>query len=130
MAKKQKQRQPKPQPQTEQQAKAGVFQALSLCRRAGKLVMGFDAVVEAVMNGETECVLTAADVSENTEKRLCAAVQGLAEVQHLPLAQDELLPISRKAVAVYAVTDSSLARLCAQKREQFENLSHKEEISE
>ena len=40
--------------------------ALGLCRKAGKLVMGFDAVAESVMKGKAVLVLTAQDVSPRT----------------------------------------------------------------
>ena len=49
--------------------------SLGLCRRAGKLVIGTPLVLEAVRKGKASLVLLAADVSENTEKKitpLCA----------------------------------------------------------
>ena len=52
--------------------------ALGLCRKAGKLVMGFDAVAESVMKGKAVLVLTAQDISpappakpENSVRAFC-----------------------------------------------------------
>ena len=38
--------------------------ALSLCRKAGALVMGFDAVKDSVGKGKAQLVLCAGDLSE------------------------------------------------------------------
>ena len=58
------------------------------------------------------------------------AVDGLAEVHPMPLAQTDLLAVSRKPVAIYAAADAGLARLCETKRKQCEDLDMKEEVSE
>ena len=104
--------------------------ALSMCRKAGKLVMGYDPVVEAVMAGKTDCVYLASDISPKTAQRLRYAVEDMAEVLPLPLTQDDLADVTRKRVAVYAVIDTNLARLCETKRKQCEHLIQKEEASE
>ncbi len=104
--------------------------AFSMCRKAGKLVMGYDPVVEAVMAGKTTRVYLASDISPKTAQRLRYAVEDLAEVLPLPLAQDDLADVTRKRVAVYAVVDANLGRLCAAKYEQCEHLIQKEEDSE
>ena len=88
------------------------FQALSLCRRAGKLVMGFDAVAESVLKGKAFLVLTAVDLSPKTQKRISGLCEGLTELYGLPLTQLELCQITRKPVGVYSVTDENLAVLC------------------
>ena len=38
-----------------------LFQAVSLCRKAGALTMGFDAVEDAVVKGKAWLVMTASD---------------------------------------------------------------------
>lgn len=107
-----------------------LYQTLSLCRKAGKLVMGFDAVEEAVFKGKAWLVLYTADASPKTVRRMTDAVGGLVDVQPMPLTQDALAPVSRKPVALYAVVDRNLAALCAKKLEQCQTLKNKEEISE
>lgn len=115
---------------TPQEARQALYNALSLCRKAGKLVMGYDAVVDAVMTGKANRVFVAADVSPKTAERLRYAVEELAGVEPLPLTQDDLAPVSHKRVAVFAVADANLARLCETKRKQCLDLETKEEVSE
>ena len=54
--------------------KEALFQAVSLCRKAGALTMGFDAVEEAVVKGKAWLVMTASDASAKTVQRLNYAV--------------------------------------------------------
>ena len=89
-----------------------LFGALGLCRKAGRLVMGFDAVCDEVYRGRVTLVLTAADLSPKTLVRLQRACEGAAEVLAMPLTQEDLCPISRKPVGVYGVADENLASLC------------------
>ena len=42
-----------------------LFQAVSLCRKAGALTMGFDAVEDAVVKGKAWLVMTASDASQD-----------------------------------------------------------------
>lgn len=107
-----------------------LYQTLSLCRKAGKLVLGFDAVEEAAVKGKAWLVLYTADASAKTVRRMQEAVGDLVDVLPMPLTQDALAPVSRKPVALYAVADRNLAALCAQKLEQCQTLKNKEEISE
>ena len=89
--------------------------ALSLCRKAGALVMGFDAVKDSVMRGKAALVLCASDISEGTRRRVCAFCEDCAEVADVPRTQFELSQISKKPTAVFAVTDLQLATLCRRK---------------
>ena len=88
-----------------------LFQAVSLCRKAGALTMGFDAVEDAVVKGKAWLVMTASDASPKTVQRLNYAVGDMVDVIPMPLTQDKLADISRKPVAIYAVTDRNLAKL-------------------
>ncbi|MCI2047130.1 MAG: 50S ribosomal protein L7ae [Faecalibacterium sp.] len=124
-----KKKQPQPAP-TLPEAKKALFSAFSLCRKAGKLVMGYDACVEAAVAGKIVRIFYAADASESTVSRLKFETEGLAAAKPLPLAQQDLLEISRKPVAIYAVTDENLNRLCEMKRKQCEDLITKEEVSQ
>ena len=88
-----------------------LFQAVSLCRKAGALTMGFDA-------------------SAKTVQRLNYAVGDLVDVIAMPLTQDRLADISRKAVAVYAVTDRNLAKLCFDRLSDCGAIKNEEDMSE
>ncbi len=86
--------------------------ALSLCRKAGALVMGFDAVKESVNKGKAVLVLCAGDVSDGTRRRVEGFCEDMTELVILPETQFELLPICKKPTGVFAVTDIQLAVLC------------------
>ena len=47
-----------------------IINLLTICRKAGKLVIGFDAVKEAVYGGNASCVITASDISAKTLKEV------------------------------------------------------------
>ena len=119
----------RPEP-TRAEAEQALMSALSLCRKAGKLVLGYDAAVEAVLAGKSHHVFYAADASQSTVERVSFEIDGLAGAKKLPLTQQQMLDITRKSVAIYAVTDINLARLCEAKRKQCEDLISKEEVSE
>ncbi len=107
-----------------------LFQAISLCRKAGALTMGFDAVEDAVVKGKVWLVMTASDASAKTVQRLNYAVGDLVDVIPMPLTQDRLADISRKPVAVYAVTDRNLAKLCFDRLSDCGVIKTEEDMSE
>lgn len=115
---------------TQQPPEQALFQALSLCRKAGALTMGFDGVEEAALSGEAWLVLAAADASEKTVRRMKNAVGDLVDVVSMPLGQSELARISHKAVALYAVTDRNLAALCRNRLAACGATKNEEDISE
>ena len=79
--------------------------ALSLCRKAGALVMGFDAVKDSVGKGKAQLVLCAGDLSEGTRRRVGAFCEDWVEVADLPETQFALAQIIKKHTGVFAVTD-------------------------
>ena len=107
-----------------------LYQALSLCRKAGRLTMGFDAVEDAVVKGKAFLVMTASDASARTVRRLEEAVGDLVEIVSIPLTQDELAPVTHRPVAVYAVTDQNLAKLCSDRLAACGAIKNEEEMSE
>lgn len=86
--------------------------ALGLCRRAGALVLGFDAVKDAVQTGRARLVVCMQDLSEANAKRVLALCGDECEVRTAPLTQEDLEGLVGKAVGVAAVTDENLAILC------------------
>ena len=107
-----------------------LFQALSLCRKAGALTMGFDAVEDACVKSKAWLVMVASDASAKTVQRLNYAVGDLVDVITMPLTQDRLADISRKPVAVYAVTDRNLAKLCFDRLKDCGAIKNEEDMSE
>ena len=65
--------------------------ALGLCRKAGKLLHGYDRVQENALRGKVALVLLTSDASERTD----------------------LAMLTPKPAAVFGVTDEHLAQLCA-----------------
>ena len=134
---------PKPQRRQQQMAKKNntpakpklppeeaLFQALSLCRKAGALTMGFDAVEDACVKSKAWLVMVASDASAKTVQRLDYSVGDLVDVITMPLTQDKLADISRKPVAVYAVTDRNLAKLCFDRLSDCGAIKNEEDMSE
>lgn len=88
-----------------------VLSLLGLCRRAGKLVPGFDAAVLSVKAKQAKLLLAAADISEKTFKNL--TFEGdRAGVPTLRLNTDLQKTGSACGVkaGVLAVTDEGFAR--------------------
>ncbi|MBQ5398532.1 MAG: ribosomal L7Ae/L30e/S12e/Gadd45 family protein [Ruminococcus sp.] len=87
-----------------------ILSLLGLCRRAGKLTLGFDLIVEAVENGDAALVLTARDISKNTEKKLLSVCERNAvKISALNRSKDELSFSLGKLTAAAAVCDAGFA---------------------
>lgn len=90
------------------------LQLLSLCKRAGKLVLGFDAVKESLQKGQARWLVQSSDLSEHTQKE----VHYLSEQFHVPLlvipdTLDELWRQLGKRAGVFSVTDQALGEKLA-----------------
>ena len=84
---------------------------LGLCRRAGQLVIGSDAVAGAVVKGEAKLVITAKDISPNTEKKLrkTCALNNVRLIK-IERTKDELSFALGRLTAVAAITENGFAR--------------------
>ncbi|WP_071432947.1 L7Ae/L30e/S12e/Gadd45 family ribosomal protein [Angelakisella massiliensis] len=86
---------------------------LSICRKAGKLIFGFDAVKEAVAAGEARLILYAADLSEKTRAsmdRVAARVEPAPPCVRTELTMYDFSLFCPKPAGVLAVTDEGLAK--------------------
>ena len=63
--------------------------SLTMCRKAGKLLLGFDAVKEAAQQKQVKLFLLAADASAKTEKEI-RFFAGTLPVRKLPFDMDAL----------------------------------------
>ncbi len=83
---------------------------LGLCRRAGKLVIGFDPLKDAVETGKAFFVLVAADISANTLKKLNTAL-GESDIPFYTVnrTKDEISFSLGKTCACLAVIDKGFA---------------------
>ncbi len=87
------------------------FNLITMCIKAGKLLMGFDISMDAVKNGNVFLVMTASDISQKTlkEVRFVCEKNKSVKLAELPFSIDELsMSIGRKA-GVVAVCDKGFA---------------------
>lgn len=96
--------------------------AVSLCRKAGALIMGFDAVKDSVLRGKAVLVICASDLSEGNRRRVGVFCEDWVEILDVPYTQFELSQVSKKPTAIFAVTDIQLANLCRKKATGADNL--------
>lgn len=81
---------------------------MTICRKAGKLILGFDAVKDAVSAGKAHCVLLSEGASARTKKETffsCSRVP----VYLLPADLETLSGLFHRRVAVAAVCDAGFA---------------------
>lgn len=86
---------------------------LGISRRAGRLVMGFDAVTGLIGEGKAALVMLASDLSEKTQKELRFATGDKpVPVRQIPLTKEEAGTACglKKPVGVLATDDKGFAR--------------------
>lgn len=85
------------------------MQTFCLCRRAGKLIIGFDAVADEMRKRTPGGVILASDVSPKTEKEvLFRAEQNGIEVIKAAFTMDTAKDAIGKRAGVFYVTDVGL----------------------
>ncbi len=87
-----------------------ILSGMTMCRRAGKLVLGFDAVKDAAQHGTLHGILLAADCAARTEKEIRFHCPQLS-CERLPFSMEALTAFFTKRTAVFGVTDEGFARL-------------------
>lgn len=88
-----------------------IINLLTICRKSGKLIYGFDAVKEAVYEGNVSCVLTTDDISPKTLKEVkffCGNAR--IEIVELGLKSADLYGIFGKEIVVAAISDFGFAK--------------------
>ncbi|MDE6103460.1 MAG: ribosomal L7Ae/L30e/S12e/Gadd45 family protein [Oscillospiraceae bacterium] len=79
---------------------------LSICRKAGRLIIGFDAVKDAVIKGDVSCVLVTENISPKTLKEIKFFCGNLnTDIVNIGTDSDEMFNLFGKKVVVAAVTD-------------------------
>ena len=86
--------------------------ALSLAKKSGKLIYGFDPVKQAVADKTAKMVFVTSDTSEKTVKRVQQFCRGITDVNVTSLTQFEVSQITNKLTGVFAVVDENIAVLC------------------
>lgn len=83
---------------------------LGICRRAGRLLIGHDAVKESIVKEKAVLVIIASDASE----RLCREMGRLTDgknikVLSVPLSSDDFYSGIGKKASVFSITDEGFA---------------------
>ncbi|MBE6851543.1 MAG: 50S ribosomal protein L7 [Ruminococcus sp.] len=96
---------------------------LSICRKAGKMAMGFDPMLEALTGGKTSGVITTEDISPKTYKEVCFHCRKKdIPVCPVPLTQAEIGAATGRRSAVIAILDKGffdrIQTLCAEVQQQ------------
>lgn len=97
---------------------------ISICRKAGKLAIGFDPAAEALAAGKAAVVLVAPDLSPKTRSELEYRIRQGAkatEVIQLPLTMDDLSAVLGKRAGILAVLDQGLADALRRQTNREEN---------
>lgn len=89
-----------------------VISALSLSKKAGKLILGFDVVKESVQNRTAKLIVLASDVSFKTKKEMdfVCTNHGVKRIV-IPLKMDEIWYVLGKRAGVIAITDDGFANM-------------------
>ncbi|MEG0692506.1 MAG: ribosomal L7Ae/L30e/S12e/Gadd45 family protein [Oscillospiraceae bacterium] len=87
-----------------------VLQDISLMKRAGKLVLGFDVVKASLQDNTAVLLVTASDLSPKTNKEV-AFLKDKYNIPHITIRHtlDELWYVLGKRVGVMSVTDKGLS---------------------
>ena len=87
--------------------------SIGLARKAGKMIVGTDAVCDEIRKNKVIIVLCAEDVSENTKKKIsdCCAYYHI-KLYFCPLTKDSLgHAIGKPYAACIGITDENLSEL-------------------
>ena len=83
---------------------------LSLCRRAGKVTAGSDAVREAIQERQAKLILLAADLSERSRSLIeRAAEAGKVPCRGIKETMPEIAQVMGRETGILAILDSGFA---------------------
>ncbi|MBQ8209409.1 MAG: ribosomal L7Ae/L30e/S12e/Gadd45 family protein [Clostridia bacterium] len=86
------------------------FNALGICRRAGKLTIGHDEVKNSVRSKNAQLIILTADASERLVNEMLNLTSDIKIIRTDATMADMQLHIGKRS-AVYAITDSGLKDL-------------------
>ena len=96
---------------------------LGLCRRAGRLTLGFDPVVDSINLKKAKLVIAASDCSHHTAKDTLTVCHKMGVKSYVvPYTKDEISLAVGKYTAVLSITDDGFAKkaetlICSLKEE-------------
>lgn len=87
-----------------------LLSTLGICKKAGKLIMGFDAVTEGVELGEVFLVLLTGDLSAKSSKEMAfVSAKHKIDICTAPITMEENLLRLGKRSGILGITDQGLA---------------------
>lgn len=90
---------------------------LGICRRAGSVAIGHDAVKDAIRSSKAKLVLMASDASPRLEKEF-SNLGSSVEIIRLDRSMDDICKYIGKRAGVLAVTDGNMASAVIKKYEE------------
>ncbi len=103
---------------------------LGMARRAGKLVPGFDAVLQSIRAGKSHAVFIASDISEKTAENICfAAEKAKVPARRFDCPMAELSAAIGIKTGIVALEDRGFAKSALRRCEQHNTEDTKEEMS-
>ena len=89
---------------------------LGLCKKAGKLIIGFDAVAQAMQAGQVKLLALSKDLSPKSAKEIIRVAEKYG-IEHLRLgvAMEDIKRFVGKQAGILAITDQGLSKAVASK---------------
>lgn len=92
--------------------KSRLLSTLGICRKAGKLVLGTDAVTEYAADGKLFLILLCEDLSPRSHKNMTiVAEKHCLAVCKAPITMDEIKHLVGKRSGIMGIADLGLANL-------------------
>lgn len=87
-----------------------IINILTICRKAGKIIPGFDAVKDAIYEGNVSCVVVTEDISDKTLKEVRFICKNCnLDIVELELDSYDMFDAAGKQVVVAAICDFGFA---------------------
>ena len=102
---------------------------ISLSRKAGKLIYGFDVVKDSVLTEQAKLVIFSADISQKTKQSMVKIITDNKELEYrdTPLIMHDYAVICGKPTGVLAITDSGFATAIIKLLQEDERLYDRKE---
>jgi len=92
-------------------SKEKIFGLLTICRKAGRMTMGFDSVKESILTGKAKAVFLASDISAKTEKEVrFFAGRASVSTERIDATVEEIEFFTGKKAGVIGICDEGFAR--------------------
>ncbi len=89
-----------------------LINAISLCRKAGKLKMGTDVVKEQIEKGKANLVLTASDIADRSKRQIeFICTKSSLPIKSVPYTMENLSVVTGKKYGILAVCDKGFAEM-------------------